>query len=502
MNKTIDVQNSVEHKPRALVKQTVSATLLLYDIIAMGISFMLALFTAVLLKDAFLPEIYNKPLSDYKSIYALIFIWMCPLVLFVFFSKGHYTQRIPWWSQVQHILVICTVAFIIDGFMRFALKMSFSRLMIGLSWIYVFVFILMARQFIYRIARKNGVWSIPTILIGDTPTISDILHAFSSDPYTGYDVKLVCLLDQTEDSCDLDIIPETFKDVKLLCNETDYKEYIIPNTDHFFVISLETFRGQERDKLIKILNDMNAIYAVAPPLSRINLFEMEARNFFGYDLILLHSKNSVETPISRFAKRSMDVLLSVILLPILVLVIAIVGILLKLEGQGGSIFYGGERIGRKGKKFNCWKFRTMEPNSNHLLYALLERDPEAKAQWEKFRKLKQEDPRVQTKTARFIRKTSLDELPQIWNVLKGDMSFVGPRPILEDEAKLFGDAISYYLRVRPGITGLWQVSGRNNASFERRVYWDSWYVRNWSVWGDIVILIKTLRVVLCRSGAY
>lgn len=107
-----------------------------------------------------------------------------------------------------------------------------------------------------------------------------------------------------------------------------------------------------------------------------------------------------------------------------------------------------------------------------------------------------------TKTAAIIRKASIDELPQLWNVLVGDMSLVGPRPILDNEKELFGDTINEYMRVRPGITGLWQVSGRNNVSFQRRIYWDGWYVRNWSLWGDCVILIKTLNVVFGRSGAY
>jgi undecaprenyl-phosphate galactose phosphotransferase len=143
----------------------------------------------------------------------------------------------------------------------------------------------------------------------------------------------------------------------------------------------------------------------------------------------------------------------------------------------------------------------MEPNSDHLLNAYLENNPEAKINWEKYRKL-QNDPRVTTKTARFIRKTSLDEIPQLWNIFTGDMSLVGPRPILEDETHYFEeDTLKEYLSIRPGLTGLWQVSGRNKTSFKRRVYWDSWYVRNWSLWGDIVILIKTPIVLLTRKGA-
>ena len=196
------------------------------------------------------------------------------------------------------------------------------------------------------------------------------------------------------------------------------------------------------------------------------------------------------------------------MLAIIALIIAspfmlIAAIMLKVEGQGGSVFYGGHRIGHQGKVFKCWKFRTMEPDSDHMLHEFLASNPKAKEEWDTFHKLKSfPDPRVTTKTAKFIRRTSIDELPQLWNVLKGDMSLVGPRPILENEVEIFGDAFHYYKQVQPGITGLWQVSGRNDVSFARRVYWDSWYVRNWSFWGDIVIMIKTLRVVFLGSGAY
>lgn len=202
------------------------------------------------------------------------------------------------------------------------------------------------------------------------------------------------------------------------------------------------------------------------------------------------------------AKRGMDVAIAGLALFFLAPVFAVVAIMLKLEGQGGTVFYGGKRIGFQGQNFSCWKFRSMEPNSDHLLHARLELDPVAKENWEKYRKLAN-DPRVTTRTARFIRKASIDELPQLWNVLIGDMSLVGPRPILGDERSFFSDgAFREYISVRPGLTGLWQVSGRNETTFARRVSLDRRYVRNWSLWGDIVILIKTPLVLLTGKGAH
>ena len=487
---------------KSLVRETISVSLFFTDIMATSLSLIAALYTAPFLKDTFFPGIYNKPLSDYTHLQDLFFVWMCPIVLFMFFTKGHYTQRVPWWSQVQSVLLICFMALVMDGFIRFALDMSFSRLLVGLSWVYAFFFILAGRQIVYSAARKKGTWDIPTVVIADTHTIIDTLFAFSTDHYTGYDVQTIILREDNNKTFDSNLLPKKYNTISVINEKIDYETHIKNNSDHFFVISLETFRGEERDQLIKNLTDLKALYAIVPPVSRISLFEMEPRYFFGYDVMLLHAKRSISSPLGRFLKRSMDLILSALALLVLSPLMLAVMTLLKIEGQGGSFFYGGHRIGRNGRRFKCWKFRSMQPDSDHLLHELLERDPKAKADWEKYRKLKQPDPRVTTKTARIIRKTSIDELPQLWNVLIGDMSLVGPRPILENEAELFGESLNEYLQTRPGITGLWQVSGRNDTSFARRIYWDSWYIRNWSVWGDIVIMIKTLRVVCGASGAY
>lgn len=162
--------------------------------------------------------------------------------------------------------------------------------------------------------------------------------------------------------------------------------------------------------------------------------------------------------------------------------------------------YSQTRVGRDKKAFKCYKFRTMVLNSQQVLRELLERDPLAKQQWQKEFKLKN-DPRI-TQIGKLLRKTSLDELPQLWNVLKGEMSLVGPRPVTRQELKYYGDDLTYYTMVRPGLSGLWQVSGRNDVDYTTRVYLDAWYVKNWSLWNDMVILIKTVNIVLRRKGAY
>lgn len=165
----------------------------------------------------------------------------------------------------------------------------------------------------------------------------------------------------------------------------------------------------------------------------------------------------------------------------------------------GPVLYGQTRIGRHGQCFTAWKFRTMVVNADEVLREHLAANPDLRLEWELTQKLKR-DPRV-LRIGRFLRKTSLDELPQLWNVIRGDMSLVGPRPIVKGEIVRYGEYFDLYKMVRPGITGMWQVSGRSNTSYEERLSCDEYYVKNWSVWLDIYILFRTIKTVLLLEGA-
>lgn len=197
------------------------------------------------------------------------------------------------------------------------------------------------------------------------------------------------------------------------------------------------------------------------------------------------------------AKVVADVVICLLLLVVLAPVM--IGIVLLVGLDGGPILYTHERIGKAGQRFNCLKFRSMVVASDEALAKCLANDAGAQEEWREFQKLTN-DPRI-TRVGRFLRATSLDELPQLFNVLRLEMSLVGPRPIVENELPRYGRNINYYLRTRPGLTGLWQVSGRSNTSYARRVALDSWYVKNWRFSRDIGILFRTVSVVLRRDGA-
>jgi len=189
----------------------------------------------------------------------------------------------------------------------------------------------------------------------------------------------------------------------------------------------------------------------------------------------------------RVVKRAMDVVGSLfggLLLSPLLLLLAL---LIKLDSPG-PVFYGHERIGQGGRRFKAWKFRSMVKDADQVLEDYLSEHPELREEWERDRKLKN-DPRI-TRIGRILRRTSLDELPQLWNVFKGEMSLVGPRPIVQEELAKYGELSVFYLKVKPGMTGLWQVSGRSDTSYRERVELDVYYVRNWSVWLDLYILAR------------
>lgn len=217
---------------------------------------------------------------------------------------------------------------------------------------------------------------------------------------------------------------------------------------------------------------------------------------------LRHSPGQLTPQASPYVvtKRVLDVLGAIVLAVVFAPLILAIVIVALIRREPGSIIYQHRRIGQDGHAFECLKFRTMVPNAEQVLRELLERDPAIEAEWMRDHKLRC-DPRV-TRLGRFLRRTSLDELPQLWNVIRGDMSLVGPRPVIREELLRYGRNVRAYLSAKPGITGLWQVKGRNDTDYRRRVVLDTYYVRNQTLLLDLYILLKTTGVVLGGSGAY
>ncbi len=266
-----------------------------------------------------------------------------------------------------------------------------------------------------------------------------------------------------------------------------------------FIVAVESNQSEMRNNWLRNFMIKGYRYvSVIPTLRGMPLDSTDMSFIFSHEVMIFRVQQNLAKLSSRILKRIFDIIGAISI--IIVLSPLLLYISLKVKKDGGPAIYGHERIGKGGVSFKCLKFRSMVMNSKEVLEELLIRDPMAKKEWDETFKLKN-DPRV-TKIGGVLRRTSLDELPQLFNVLKGEMSLVGPRPIITAELERYNEEVDYYLLSKPGMTGLWQVSGRSDVDYETRVYLDAWYVKNWSMWNDIAILFKTIGVVLKKDGAY
>lgn len=349
----------------------------------------------------------------------------------------------------------------------------------------------------YLLNNFNALWSYylknfffkfkffrkPVFVICDQQGLSNIQSWFAKGNPFGYDVK--------------EIVNVTLLSVDSVNQEIDR---LIENSRYdSAVIDLESNTLFELNSLVNHIQRRIRKVIVLPKMSKIPIINGELISSIHHKGMAFYVKNNLLSPIDQWVKRGFDISISFVALimsaPFLLWLYCLVYIATK-----GHPIFSHERIGFGGRKFKVYKFRTMYIDAEKRLELLLESSAESKEEWEKDFKLKN-DPRV-TKIGDFLRKTSLDELPQLINVLKGEMSLVGPRPITEAEIQKYGEYFEYFTAVTPGITGLWQVSGRNDIDYDERVQLDVWYVRNWSIELDIQILIKTVLVVLKRKGSY
>lgn len=260
--------------------------------------------------------------------------------------------------------------------------------------------------------------------------------------------------------------------------------------------------GKSEEESQRILNYGGLIPNLIVLPTSLSLPTLWTDSFDAAGIPGVHIRDRLLFPFQRFSKRVFDIVLGTCALIAACPLLLFIAVWIKLASPGPVLYRHYGRIGRNGKTFGALKIRTMLTDSDEVLKQYLASNPVAREEWHRDLKLKN-DPRIIPGIGRFLRRTSLDELPQLWNVLVGEMSLVGPRPIYTDiEVRKFEKQFPLYLRVRPGLTGLWQVSGRNNTTYEDRVQLDTYYVRNWSMWLDYFILLRTLRTVLMREGSY
>ncbi|PWW11548.1 undecaprenyl-phosphate galactose phosphotransferase [Mangrovibacter plantisponsor] len=401
----------------------------------------------------------------------------------------HYSYRKPFWFELKEIVRTIVIFAIFDLAVVAFSKWQFSRYIWVFCWSFAVLLIPLFRSLTKHLLNKLGIWKKKTIILGCGKNASEAYFALQSEEMLGFDV--VAFFDQEALEDTLHGLPVE-KDPGVLWE-------VKKTGDIHFIVAYEM---ENSDKTLEWIRELSKHHCrsvtVIPSLRGLPLYNTDMSFIFSHEVMLLRIHNNLAKRTSRFMKRTFDIVCSLLIICLASPLLAYLWFAVKRDG--GPAIYGHMRVGRHGRLFPCYKFRSMVMNSQEVLENLLANDPEAKAEWDRDFKLKN-DPRI-TKVGHFIRKTSLDELPQLFNVLKGEMSLVGPRPIISEELERYDQDVDYYLMAKPGMTGLWQVSGRNDVDYDTRVYFDSWYVKNWSLWNDIAILFKTVKVVLHRDGAY
>ncbi len=453
----------------------------------------MALLTAREIRVNVLPHYFITLMSFHVNSF-FVYIAVPSIYLSFLAYEDLYSKRLPFWQCAEKIFKICTYTSFLAIMVMYLIGTAeqFSRSFVILTWGLSFLYLCIANYFGKRILVLIGLWQKPVVIVGAGKTAELLAKTFVNEPDMGY--KIVGVIEDHFGACPLvHQYPNigTFATLEQAISKSGVQDVIIatPGLDRNDLLNL-VYRAQPYVRNLTIIPDLFGV-----PLS-----SMSVETLLNEKMVLLRSRNNLSLMRNRLIKRFFDIITGTIICLLICPVLLFLAVKIRLDSPG-PIMYIAKRLGKNGREFSCYKFRTMRVGSDNMLSDYFIGHPAAKKEWEEYAKLKECDPRV-TRVGKMLRKYSLDELPQILNVLKGDMSLVGPRPYLPREK----ERMSYYahtiLATVPGITGLWQVSGRNEITFDGRLQLESWYVRNWSFWQDIVLLIKTVSVVLRRGGAY
>ncbi|MDT7880475.1 MAG: sugar transferase [Candidatus Hydrothermia bacterium] len=386
--------------------------------------------------------------------------WLPIFVVILLYFQGIYTNRFSFFEESYRIFRVLTIGLL--SILAFALiynVYAISRYMILVFWIFGSLFLTLQKYIFKRLIFKKGYFLRKVYIINSHQNYDFVKRIISDNIYLGY--KIV----NDENLAD---------DVILLNPSMDLKEI---------------------SKLFKKYKNVKFAFAE----SGIPLLNVQIENIFTQPLSFVSVRNNLLSKNMLITKRIFDIVFSIFLIFLFSPIIVITAILIKLTSKG-SIFYVQKRPGRFGKIIKIYKFRTMYLDAEKKLEEILKNDEKLREEFMKYRKLKN-DPRI-TPLGKILRRFSIDEIPQLFNVLKGDMSIVGPRPYQIDEIEHMGEYKDIVLSVRPGLTGLWQISGRSDLSFQAKLKIETWYVLNWNLWLDLFIIIRTIPAVISGKGAY
>jgi Undecaprenyl-phosphate galactose phosphotransferase WbaP len=456
-----------------------SVCLLLSDFIGVSLVFWFAVWT----KQIFNP---NLDLHFYMKAFPSVFIFLAAFCLQSLYPAMllHPAEEMRrTFHAVTGVIVILVAS---TFFLRRGL--GYSRHVIGLSWVLVPPVVLLGRVVTRRLFSRRAWWPTSAVVLGAGPAAQQIARSLNN-MQRGLRVTGV-LLPSAIGNWDSDLPPVIghLSDAPMIRRQRSMRYAILamPEASHVEIRQVIQDHCKEFRHIL-IVTGLLGICCVG----------IAPREIAGQVGLEIPQRLSFVIP--KMIKRCMDCAIGLVLFVLLIPMFLIICAAIKMTSKG-PVFFGHLRYGRDGKAFRALKFRTMVTNADRVLDDYLRQHPQQLIEWQLNHKLKR-DPRI-TGIGRWLRRYSLDELPQLINILTGHMSLVGPRPIVESEIKRYATTYDLYTRVPPGLTGLWQVSGRNNTTYEERVAFDEYYVRNWSIWMDMYILARTFRAVLHAEGAY
>jgi len=430
-----------------------------------------------------LSELVNPPF--YWNLIALI-----PIFLLVFALRGLYPAvGLSPVEEMRRLTLSTSIVFLVFTAFTFWIRIAeyFSRLLVGFSWVFALVTIPMCRWIFRVIAVKFDLWGEPVAVIGGGSQTRIITNFLLERMRFG--IRPVVIIDNAKELVDAPVLNLALNQY---LSELDRMKHL----QTAILVDSEMsqmLRGAILDKnslgfkRLILISDFGWIGSMGvTPYDLEGILGLEIRQ---------NLLNKWDQRLKRIADIIVSLFVGIITLPLTIFI----GLLIRLDSPG-PVIYKHSRIGKEGRAITVLKFRTMVENADQVLDRYLAKHPEISSEWLENQKLKL-DPRV-TRVGKYLRATSLDELPQLLNVLNGEMSLVGPRPIVYQEIDRYKKGYTLYTRVQPGITGLWQVSGRTDVSYEDRIRYDEYYVRNWSIWLDIYILLRTIWTVIRREGAY
>jgi len=393
--------------------------------------------------------------------------------------------------ELQRMTVVTTLGYMALGTATFMFKegMTYSRGVLLMGYVLSLVLIPGARAAIRMLLANKAWWGHPVVLLGGGPRTESIIRTLRWQPEIG--LKPVGVLD------DAAMPGQRVEGVPVLGPLAAMRPLTRRHPVSYAIVNVPRLGGERLETMMCGFSRHFRHLLMVPQLAGFASLWVSAVDLGG--TVGLEVRHRLLDPGKRAVKRLMDLLLVFAAAPVLLPLVGLIALAVRLD-SAGSVFYSQTRIGRRGRHFTAWKFRSMVQHADAVLDQYLAEHPELAEEWHRTQKLK-DDPRI-TRMGKLLRRTSLDELPQLWNVVRGQMSLVGPRPIIDEEVPKYGRQFELFKQVRPGITGVWQTAGRNNLTYDERVRMDAYYVRNWSIWLDIHLLSRTVLAVLLGRGAY